>query len=200
MTIVSKSIDIKTPIDNVFTYFARPEHVSDQIKNDAITMTVIPMDIKEGMGVGTTFRIIGNFNGKRLEWDCETTEFIKNEKISAKQIQGPFKKWIITNEFKSLGDNLTKVTMTVDYNMPFGPLGAILDKAKFAKSAERGMETALYNVRGLLEGNGSIPVYITLDAYQKLLAEKKKMNDVPVSTVLTAILEKYSEIEAKAQN
>jgi len=200
LALVSKSIDIKTPIDNVFTYFARPEHVSDQIKNDTVGMTVVPMDIKEGMGVGTTFRIIGDFSGKRLEWDCETTEFIKNEKISAKQIEGPFKRWEITNEFKSLGDNLTKITMTVDYEMPFGPLGAILDKAKFAKSAEKGMETALYNVRGLLEGNGSIPVYITLDAYQKLLAEKKKMNDVPVSTVLTAIIEKYNEIEAKTQN
>jgi uncharacterized membrane protein len=200
LTIVSKSIDIKTPVENVFTYFARPEHVSDQIKNDSVGMTVIPMDIKEGMGVGTTFRVIGDFSGKRLEWDCETTEFIKNEKISAKQFDGPFKRWQITNEFKSLGDNLTRVTMTVDYEMPFGPLGSILDKAKFAKSAEKGMETALYNVRGLLEGNGSIPVYITLDAYQKLLAEKKKMNDVPVSTVLTAILEKYNEIEATAKN
>ena len=200
MTVVSKSIDIKTPVENVFTYFARPEHVSDQIKNDSVGMTVIPMDIKDGMGVGTTFRVIGDFSGKRLEWDCETTEFIRNEKISAKQFDGPFKKWQITNEFKSLGDNLTRVTMTVDYEMPFGPLGSILDKAKFAKSAEKGMETALYNVRGLLEGNGSIPVYITLDAYQKLLAEKKKMNDVPVSTVLTAILEKYNEVEATAQN
>ena len=200
MTVVSKSIDIKTPVDNVFTYFARPEHVSDQIKNDAVGMTVVPMDIKEGMGVGTTFRVIGDFSGKRLEWDCETTEFIRNEKITAKQFEGPFKRWQITNEFKSLGENLTRVTMTVDYEMPFGPLGSILDKAKFAKSAEKGMETALYNVRGLLEGNGSIPVYITLDAYQKLLAEKKKMNDVPVSTVLTAILEKYDEIEATAQN
>ena len=200
MTFVTKSIDIKTPVDNVFTYFARPEHVSDQIKTDAVGMTVIPMDIKEGMDVGTTFRIIGDFSGKRLEWDCETTEFIKNEKISAKQIEGPFKRWEITNEFKALGENLTRVTMSVDYVMPFGPLGAILDKAKFAKSAEKGMETALYNVRGLLEGNGSIPVYITLDAYKKILIEKKKMNDVPVSTVLTAILEKYNEIEAKAQN
>ena len=90
--------------------------------------------------------------------------------------------------------------MTVDYEMPFGPLGAIMDKAKFAKSAEKGMETALYNVRGLLEGNGSIPVYITLDAYQKLLAEKKKMNNVPVSTVLNANLRKYNEVEAKVQN
>ena len=200
MTFVTKSIDIKTPVDNVFTYFARPEHISDQIKTDVVGMTVVPMDIKEGMGVGTTFRIIGDFSGKRLEWDCETTEFIKNEKISAKQIEGPFKRWQITNEFKSLGDNLTRVTMAVDYEMPFGPLGAILDKAKFAKSAEKGMETALYNVRGLLEGNGSIPVYITLDAYKKILIEKKKMNDVPVSTVLTAILEKYNEIETKAQN
>ncbi len=200
LTLVTKSIEIKTPVDNVFTYFARPEHVSDQIKTDAVGMTVVPMDIKEGMGVGTTFRIIGDFSGKRLEWDCETTEFVKNEKITAKQIEGPFKRWQITNEFKSLGDNLTRVTMSVDYEMPFGPLGAILDKAKFAKSAEKGMETALYNVRGLLEGNGSIPVYSTLDAYRKILEEKKKMNDVPVSTVLTAILEKYNEIEAKAQN
>ena len=200
MTVVSKSIDVKTPVDNVFTYFARPEHVSDQIKNDSVGMTVVPMDIKEGMGVGTTFRVIGDFSGKRLEWDCETTEFIRNERITAKQIEGPFKKWQITNEFKSLGENLTRITMTVDYQMPFGPLGSIMDKAKFAKSAEKGMETALYNVRGLLEGNGSIPVYITLDAYQKLLAEKKKMNDVPVSTVLTAILEKYNEVEATAQN
>jgi len=200
LTVVTKSIDIKLPVDSVFTYFARPEHVSDQIKNDTVGMTVIPMDIKAGMGVGTTFRIIGDFSGKRLEWDCETTEFVKNEKIVAKQFKGPFKRWQITNEFKSLGDNLTRVTMSVDYAMPFGPLGAILDKAKFAKSAEKGMETALYNVRGLLEGNGSIPVYITLDAYKKLIAEKKKMNDVPVSTVLTAIIEKYNEIEAKTQN
>jgi len=200
VTIVTKSIDIKTPVENVFTYFARPEHISDQIKTDVVGMQVVPMDIKEGMGVGTTFRIIGDFSGKRLEWDCETTEFVKNEKISAKQIEGPFKRWQITNEFKALGDNLTRITMSVDYVMPFGPLGAILDKAKFAKSAEKGMETALYNVRGLLEGNGSIPVYITLDAYKKILAEKKKMNDVPVSTVLTAILEKYNEIETKAQN
>jgi len=199
LTVVSKSIDIKTPVDTVFTYFARPEHVSDQMTDKGVGMTVIPMDIKEGMGVGTTFRIIGDFNGKRVEWDCETTEFVREQKISAKQISGPFKKWSITNEFKALGDNLTRVTMTVDYDMPFGPLGSILDKAKFAKSAEKGMETALYKVRGLLEGNGSIPVYITLDAYQKLLEEKKEMNNVPVSTVLTAILEKYSEIKATAQ-
>lgn len=200
LTTVRKTIDIKAPVDTVFTYFARPEHVSDQMTEKGVAMTVIPMDIKDGMGVGTTFRIVGDFGGKRLEWDCETTEFVRERKIAAKMISGPFKKWDITTEFTPKSERLTSVTMTVNYEMPFGPLGGFLSKLKFAKTAEKGMESALYKVKGLLEGNGSIPVYITLEAYQKLLEEKKKMNNVPVSTVLTAILEKYNEIEAKTPN
>ena len=53
LTVVKKSIDIKAPVDTVFTYFARPEHVSDQMSDKGVGMTVIPMDIKAGMGVGT---------------------------------------------------------------------------------------------------------------------------------------------------
>jgi len=201
LTLDSKSIEIKAPDDTVINYYARPDHDTAQIKDqERVGMTVIPMDIKEGMGVGATFRIIGDFDGKRLTWDCETTQLDRNEKISAKMINGKFKRWEITNEFKSLGDNLTRVTMTVDYEMPLGPLGGIIDKLKFAKSAEKGMENALYNVRGLLEGNGSKPVYITLDAYQKLLAEKKKINNIPVSKVLTSILEKYNQVETEIKN
>lgn len=194
MTTVSKTVEIKEKTANVFTYFARPEHISDQFE-ERVGMTIVPMDIKAGMGVGTTFRVIGDFDGRRLEWDCETTEYMPEQKIAAKMIKGPFKKWEILVEFQELGEKLTRVTMTVSYDMPFGPLGGILNKVKFAKTAEKGMETALYRVRGLLEGNGSIPVYITLDAYRKLLVEKERMNNVPVSTVLTKILEKYSQIE-----
>jgi len=194
MSTVSITIDIKAKVSNVFTYFARPEHISDQFE-ERVGMTVVPMDVKAGMGVGTTFRVIGDFDGKRLEWDCETTEYIPEQKIAAKMIKGPFKKWDIAVEFKALEEKLTRLTMTVNYEMPLGLLGGILNKIKFAKTAEKGMETALYKVRGLLEGNGSIPVYITLDAYRKLLEEKEKMNNAPVSTVLTRILEKYSQIE-----
>jgi len=85
---VRRSIEVKVPVGTVFTYFARPEHVSDQMTDKGVGMTVIPMDIKEGMGVGTTFRIIGDFGGKRLEWDCETTEFERERRISARQIDG----------------------------------------------------------------------------------------------------------------
>src|SRR5215813_7866991 len=124
MTTVSKTIDIKEKTMNVFTYFARPEHISDQFE-ERVGMTVVPMDVKAGMGVGTTFRVIGDFDGKRLEWDCETTEFIPEQKIAVKMIKSPFKKWDISVEFKTLEEKLTKLTMTVNYDMPLGPLGGI---------------------------------------------------------------------------
>ena len=62
------------------------------------------------------------------------------------------------------------------------------------------MESALYKVKGLLEGNSSLPVYITLNAYQKLINEKKKMNNAPISVVLSKVLEKYNQITTEIKN
>jgi len=45
MTTVSKTIDIKASLSNVFTYFARPEHIADQFE-ERVGMTVVPMDVK----------------------------------------------------------------------------------------------------------------------------------------------------------
>src|SRR5574342_131218 len=114
MATVSKTIDIKAAVSDVFTYFARPEHIADQFE-ERVGMTVVPMDVKAGMGVGTTFRVIGDFDGKRLEWDCETTEFIQGERIAAKMIKGPFKRWDIAMEFKQVEAKLTRLGMTVNY-------------------------------------------------------------------------------------
>ncbi|MEM4339689.1 MAG: hypothetical protein QXE03_05705, partial [Candidatus Nitrosocaldus sp.] len=93
MATISKEVIIDAPVKEVFTYFARPEHMSEQFPKE-IGMNVIPIEVKEGFGVGTVFRITGNFGGKVLEWDCETLEYIPERKIVAKQIDGPFKKWM----------------------------------------------------------------------------------------------------------
>ena len=92
MSNISKSIEIKAPVDTVFTYFARPEHVSDQMSDKGVGMTVIPMDIKEGMGVGTTFRIIGDFaNFGKL-----------NNHIFVSLLKCPFFKWTISLNCRDL--------------------------------------------------------------------------------------------------
>ena len=175
MTIISKSIEINAPVNEVFTYFARPEHMADQFPEN-MNLSVIPIQVKNGFGVGTIFRINGNFDGKKLEWDCETIDYIPHRKIVAQMIKGPFKHWQITVQFEEIAEKTTNTSITVDYGMPLGPLGGLMNRIKIKNIAEKGMENGLYRVKALLEGTGSIPVYITLEAYRQILKEKERYN------------------------
>ena len=73
--------------------------------------------------------------------------------------------------------------------MPMGPLGGLMDKVKFKKVAERGIENGLYRVKSLLEGTGSIPVYITLEAYREVLKQKQRLNCSVSETIMRLIKE-----------
>jgi ligand-binding SRPBCC domain-containing protein len=197
MTTINKSMDIAAPLSEVFTYFARPEHMADQFPEN-MGLNVIPLEVKNGFGVGTIFRISGDFDGKKLEWDCETIDYIPHKKIVAKMIEGPFKHWQITVDFEELEEKKTRTTLTVVYDMPMGPLGGLIDKVKLKKIAERGMENGLYRVKALLEGTGSIPVYITLEAYRKVLKEKENRK-CSVSEAIVAIINQNEKATATAQ-
>ena len=188
MTTISKSMEINSPVSEVFTYFARPEHMADQFPEN-MGLNIIPIEVKNGFGVGTIFRISGDFDGKRLEWDCETIDYIPHRKIVAKMIEGPFKEWQIVVEFKEINEHKTDTSIRVDYEMRMGPLGGFMDKVKLKKIAERGIENGLYRVKALLEGTGSIPVYITLEAYRKILQEKERLNCSVSDTIVTLIKE-----------
>ena len=196
MTTINKSMDIAAPLSEVFTYFARPEHMADQFPEN-MGLNVIPLEVKNGFGLGTIFRISGDFDGKKLEWDCETIDYIPHKKIVAKMIEGPFKHWQITVDFDELEEKKTRTTLTVDYDMPMGPLGGLIDKVKLKKIAERGMENGLYRVKALLEGTGSIPVYITLEAYRKVLKEKESRK-CSVSEAIVAIINQNQKATATA--
>ena len=191
MTTINKSMEINAPLTEVFTYFARPEHMADQFPEN-MGLNIIPLEVKNGFGVGTIFRISGDFDGKKLEWDCETIDYIPHRKIVAKMIEGPFKFWQITVDFEQIDEKKTKTSITVDYDMPMGPLGGFIDKIKLKKIAERGMENGLYRVKALLEGTGSIPVYITLEAYRKVLSEKERLR-CSVSEAIVQIINKNKE-------
>ena len=197
MTTISKSMEINAPLSEVFTYFARPEHMADQFPEN-MGLNIIPLEVKNGFGVGTIFRISGDFDGKKLEWDCETIDYIPHKKIVANMIEGPFKFWQITVDFDEINEKKTKTSITVDYDMPMGPLGGFIDKIKLKKIAERGMENGLYRVKALLEGTGSIPVYITLEAYRKVLNEKQRLR-CSVSEAIVQIINKNQEAATQIQ-
>jgi uncharacterized membrane protein len=196
MTTINKSLEINTPVSEVFTYFARPEHMADQFPEN-MGLSILPIEVKNGFGVGTIFRISGDFDGKRLEWDCETIDYIPHRKIVAQMIEGPFKHWQITVQFEEVTERKTRTSITVDYDMPMGPLGGLMDKIKLKKIAERGIENGLYRVKALLEGTGSIPVYITLEAYRQVLKEKERLKCSVSDAIVRLIEEQQLQQAAK---
>lgn len=197
MTTIDKSLEINTPVSEVFTYFARPEHMADQFPEN-MGLNILPIEVKNGFGVGTIFRISGDFDGKRLEWDCETIDYIPHRKIVAQMIEGPFKHWQITVQFEEITERKTKTSITVDYDMPMGPLGGLMDKIKLKKIAERGIENGLYRVKALLEGTGSIPVYITLEAYRQVLKEKERLKCSVSDAIVRLIEDKQQQQQQQA--
>jgi uncharacterized membrane protein len=197
MTTINRSLEINTPVSEVFTYFARPEHMADQFPEN-MGLNILPIEVKNGFGVGTIFRISGDFDGKRLEWDCETIDYIPHRKIVAQMIEGPFKHWQITVQFEEITERKTKTSITIDYDMPMGPLGGLMDKIKLKKIAERGIENGLYRVKALLEGTGSIPVYITLEAYRQVLKEKERLK-CSVSDAIVRLIEDNQQQQQQQQ-
>ena len=149
MSIVTKSIIMNAPIEQVFMYYARPEHIAGHFPEEA-KMKVIPIKVTEGWGVGTVMRIIGEFGGRPMQWDSITCEVTKNKKIVSKALNGPFKKNVITVKFEEI-NNATKVTFEVDYVLPYFIIGIIIDKLRLRKYVIKGMDVSLQEVKNAVE-------------------------------------------------
>ena len=75
MSKVSRSVDISAPVGNVFPVLHYlPGHIAKTFPED-VKMKVVPINIKEGFGVGTVFRIEGEFGTQPLAWDMETVAY-----------------------------------------------------------------------------------------------------------------------------
>jgi uncharacterized membrane protein len=160
MSKVSRSVEISAPVAAVFQYYARPEHIAKTFPED-VKMKVIPIKIKEGFGVGTVFRIEGEFGKRPLAWDMETVAYEDNKKIQVKAINGPFKRNVISVYFDQLEDDenkgaaLTKLTFEADYELGYSLIGKAIDRIRLKKEIETGIERSCASVKQFIEGGRS---------------------------------------------
>ena len=146
MTKVTKSIEIEASPEKVFAFI-----------NDMEKMNELSKGFSEGeytskgpIGVGTTMHYVGKAGGSQAEFDMEITEFEKNKKISMRTIGA--------SKFKMHGSHTleptakgTKLTFTMEYELPSSVLGKIVDKLKVSKDIEKSMEKQLMDVKKALE-------------------------------------------------
>jgi len=153
MSKVSRSVEISAPVAAVFQYYARPEHIAKTFPED-VKMKVIPIKVKEGFGVGTVFRIEGEFGKRPLAWDMETVAYKNNEAIQVRAVNGPFKKNVITVKFAA-SETGTKLTFEADYELGYSLLGKAIDRIRLKKEVEMGIERSCASVKQFIEAGKS---------------------------------------------
>jgi uncharacterized membrane protein len=146
VTKLTKSIEIEASPEKVFAF-----------THDMEKMNQITKGASEGqytskgpVGVGTTMHYVGKAGGQQAEWDMEITEFEKNKKVISRTIGA--------SKFKMQGSSTyeptakgTKLTTTMEYELPYSVLGKIIDKLKVSKDLQKSMEKSLGSVKKALE-------------------------------------------------
>jgi ligand-binding SRPBCC domain-containing protein len=145
---VKSSIEIEAPIEKVFAFLSNPKnnerifsHADVQVENVS----------EQPIGVGTTYRISGVVAGRRAVFHPhEIVEFEENRRFVDHDKGGPLKKEELTVVFAAT-DKGTKVTMTIEYQLPYSVLGKMLDKLMFRKGFEVYLDGGAQNAKKILE-------------------------------------------------
>jgi ligand-binding SRPBCC domain-containing protein len=134
----------------VFAFFSNPENLprimptATQTRLDQLHLVAPPaatgfLDVQRSAGVGsiivTSFRL-SPILPLRAQWVARITEFEWNHHFADVQQRGPFKRWHHLHEFVTDnrdGIDGTLVRDVIEYEVGFGPLGALGDKLLIAR-------------------------------------------------------------------
>jgi uncharacterized membrane protein len=104
---------------------------------------------KDKHKVGSTVHITTELAGIKSAWDGETTEYTENEKVAWRSTGGSF----TGIGFNALSTTKagTKVTIMMDYELPYSILGKLIDKLRFHKALEKSYDIGLKKMKDILE-------------------------------------------------
>jgi len=150
VTKLMKSIDIAAPPEKVWAFLLDEEKSNEATKG----FSQFKYTSKGPVGVGTTSHYVtgevSGSKGSRMEFDTEINEFIENKKLSSHTIGASKFKGATTFTLEPTAKG-TKLTMSMDYKLPYSLLGQLIDKVSVHKQMEKGISDSLENGKKILE-------------------------------------------------
>jgi ligand-binding SRPBCC domain-containing protein len=112
----------RRPIDELFTFFSRPENLAEMTPSSLRFQLITPPPIvmKESAVFDYTISLLGIL----LRWTTFITEYAPNNRFVDLQLRGPYAYWHHTHTFTETEDG-TLMTDEVHYALPFGILGRV---------------------------------------------------------------------------
>jgi ligand-binding SRPBCC domain-containing protein len=103
---------------------------------------------------GSEIKVTGEYMGKRDEMLLEVVQKEQNRRLVTRQTEGSFQKWESTQEFQSSGNNATRVTHTINYELPTGEkIANFLSGSQAEDKIRQGIQQAAQTVKQKLESS-----------------------------------------------
>ena len=109
-------------------------------------LTVVEYTSKGPVGVGTT----GHFVNKNGTFDAEITEFVENKKVTWQTVKESQIKVALSFILEPTTQG-TKLTNSMDYELPYSILGKLLDKVKVKRDIDKEVAFWMGNAKNALE-------------------------------------------------
>ncbi|WP_277554615.1 SRPBCC family protein [Halobaculum limi] len=142
MVVVSHTVRVGAPVDEVFAHVDDPENHVEMTPSITAVSNVEPLD-NGGKRLDYTYKMVG----VSLTGTMETPEYAENNRIVF-EMDGDLS-GTLTWTFEAV-DSATDVTYTAEYDLPGGVLGKVAEPIA-VRYNERELRTTLENLRDRLE-------------------------------------------------
>ena len=146
MTIVRQSVHINAPIERVWEFWVvganapkwHPAVRSARRLSGTANQKDSVMEYEVEAG------------GRRFRWITEVAEMVAPRRFVDVQREGPFKSYRFVGEL-SPEESGTRADLTVEYRLPYGLLGRIVDATRVRRDVEESTRKSVENLRRILE-------------------------------------------------
>lgn len=146
-TRITRSVVIHAPLDRVF-------HFHDDTEN-LVKITPPSMRVSfesfgpPGLGYEVKLKVV-QFGIIPMYWHVRITDYVKNRRMVDEQLSGPFALWKQRRDFTEV-EGATMLTDTVEYVVPLGSLGRLVDRLFVRKQIESMFAYRQARTKALLE-------------------------------------------------
>jgi NADH dehydrogenase len=125
---------IARPIDQVFTFFAEPRNLGRITPSSmGFEFLTTDHDLRDGLEIDYRIRPL---LGIPLTWRTRIDDVAAPHRFHDVQLRGPYRRWEHRHTFEAV-DGGTIVRDEVEYEVPFGPLGDLVNKLVVRGELER---------------------------------------------------------------
>lgn len=144
MTRIEKSIEINASPENVWEAIL-PENTPQWFEQ----FKKVEWTSKEQHKTGSTFRVIGEIAGEKSVFDAEMVAVSENRRGIWHTTSGNINSTVEADLSPTASG--TKLSMSMDYRLPYSVIGRMYDKIRVHKDLDRDFDVGLRDLKYILE-------------------------------------------------